>query len=240
MYSFNNLAAGGTGWIADVVVCAVLVLAALVGVKRGFLGMLVGFLSGILTLVLATLLCRPLATGLGSMGLGAKLSAFFTRTFSLDQGAFGQTLAENCESVIKGLSLPSFIKDSLTEAATAALADGQSGTLGAIVADGLTNIALVAIAWIGLFVVLTIVFAILKRFVRIFNKLPLIGAVNKILGAVLSLVVGAAIIVVVMYLFILLSSFLPRGIVDYVQSSAILGWLYNANPLAKILTALFN
>ncbi len=246
MFSLSALNSGATGFIGDGIVILILVISLIVGIKKGFLGLVVGFLAGIVTIVLCTLLCDPLAQAIGGAGLTATLDQSFSNLIKFEDEIFTTPLKslsqEQIANALSSLELPEFLNSAIADLLQAKLADTSIAadvSVKSVIISALTNATLTAIAWCALFVVLSVVFALLKRFVKIFNKIPLIGFVNKLLGGLLGLILAAIMICVIMYLFTLLSSFVPQTAVDYVQSSPVLGWIYNHNPLGQLITAIF-
>ena len=61
MNNLLNSTFNGTTLIADGILILIVALFVLYGVKKGFLGMIVGFLAGIVTIVVCSLLCGPVA-----------------------------------------------------------------------------------------------------------------------------------------------------------------------------------
>lgn len=231
--------------IGDAVVLLIVVLAIIRGIRKGFLGLIVGFLSGIVTIIVASLLCKPVANLIGGWGLRGALSGFFADTFGLSGGTpIKEIAADGASAAIANLNLPlpKFVIDSITAKVVEAIGSSSipaDATLQSIVLDGMVSVSLLAISWILLVLVLGILFFILKRFVKVFNNIPLIGTANKILGALLSVLLALVAICAVTYLFVLISAFLPKGVIDFVNGSPTLSFLYNTNPIGYILTKIF-
>ena len=109
-------------------------------------------------------------------------------------------------------------------------------TIKTVVASGMVNITISAIAWILMFIISSIVMFILRRFVNVFNKIPVIGGINMLLGAVLNLIIGFGIVCIITGLFILISPSMPASVIDYVNNTVILSWFYNNNPIGYVFT----
>ena len=225
-----------SSYIGDIVVVLILLLAVFIGTKRGFL-------SGVVTIVLATLLCRPLATVFGNtFVLSSTFENFFSKTFNFSNELYTKpinSLSEDDISTALGwLKLPSFLSSFILAQINDHSADlGMS--LQSLIVGSLSKTALIAMSWVTLFLFFMIIFTIIKRFIREINKIAIIGAINKALGALLCLIIAAFIISLIMYLFILFSGAMPESTIDYVKNSIVLGWLYDNNPLAWFLQVLF-
>lgn len=231
-------------YIGDIILVLVLAISVGVGIKKGFLGLIVGLLSGIAVLILATLMCAPAASLLAGTGLSGALAGAYEGIIP-DSELFTQPLAEvtsgKITEIVSGLNIPAILQETVVDAINTEIAsiDGGEIVLGVVIIEALVKASLTAIAWISLVILLSIVFFILKRFVRVFNKIPIIGPINKLLGAVTSLVLTAIFVCVLMYLFVLLASVLPGPAVSYVENSILLGWIYDNNPIAMVIVKIF-
>ncbi len=235
-----------TQYIADIVIILLLGLSIFIGYKKGFLGLVVYLLAGVLTLVLSSLLCKPLGVALGNMGLEGALGNAITGIMEPNNAIFTTPIKgiteDQISQALAALNLPAFITTAIANmiheaAAAASIPEGM--TILSVIVDGLVNLALTAIAWLILFVLLTIIFALLKKFIKVFDKIPLIGSLNKWLGALVCLILAAAVLLILMYLFIMLAPAMPVSVVTYVSKSPFLGMLYQYNPLAMLLTKIF-
>lgn len=255
MNIFNLLTESGSfppSLIGDGIIILVLLIFACVGIKKGFLGLIVGFLGFFMVFIVAFLLYKPVSLLILNSSLGASLTNSFEGFFdSITSSASDvvKTLLTSplkdlkdaeIQSILTELNLPDFlistisnmIQDSLSNAEV--LASGI--TIKSVVIESLVNMTVSAIAWIAMFVIASVVMFILRRFVNVFNRIPIIGSANRLLGALLNLIIGFIIVCLITGLFILISPVLPQSVIDYVNSCSILGWLYNNNPIAYIFT----
>lgn len=240
----NLLSFNGTTLIADGILILVVLISVLYGVKKGFLGMIVGFLAGIVTIVACSLLCGPVADLLGNtFGLNDVFNRLFAGLFTGDMMTtpLNQLANEQINAYLAELNLPEFLTTILQEQVLAKLQTAVTDvTLQSVISNALTGLTLNAIAWFGLFIIISIIFFFIKRFIRIFDKMIIIGKINKLLGGILGFVVALFFICVITYLFIMISSFLPENVVSFVKSCTVLGWFYNSNPLAYLITLIFS
>lgn len=243
IYSLANLLSISPTYIGDGIIILILLISVIVGIHKGFLGMIVSLIASIATIVLSSLLCKPFSLLLDST---FNLNEVFTNLFA---GMFtGETFTtpiqglvdDKITELIASLDLPEFITKSIQDLALSkAHVQGGELTLQSIIAEKLSEVALTATSWLILFLLLSIVFFIIKRFVKIFDKIAIIGTINKVLGGVLAFLLALLAICVVMYIFILISSLVPSSAVEYVKECKILGFFYNQNILAQILTRIF-
>ena len=87
------------------------------------------------------------------------------------------------------------------------------------------------ICGVALFIVLKLVFGILKKFFNFVTKDGLLGGLNKLLGAVIGLLEAA-----ILASFVVLIMEMFPGAMEFLNSSIILTWIHNNNPLLLLLS----
>jgi len=190
------------GIVIDVVLIAVIVVFALIGLKKGLLKSVLSLFSWSVCLLIAIITAKYVAGCINGIydfaGLiGDKItkslndvSVFFTHP--VNQFATKEELIGAMPNNINGL-LKQLIKVVFTNTSV----DMQSTeTIGSIVGEGLGGICMIIIAAILVFVVLKIVVKLLSKLFDNIEKTKIIGGVNKILGLALGLVKAALIIVI--------------------------------------------
>ncbi len=236
-----------TNYIGDIIIVAILIIAMMIGMHRGFMAMIVGVVGGLLVLVLASILCAPFANLLnGSFGLGAKLSQAYSKAFDFSAEIYSvpvkELTPEQISEVVGGMGLPQFVVTPVVKYVLEAIASTtlpETATLQILVLDMFGDITVKVISWVILAIVLFIIFAIIKKLAKGINKVPVIGTLNRLLGVILSGVVAAFFICLAMYLFILLGGIISSSVINYVENSFILKWLYENNPFGYLLNLIF-
>lgn len=230
---------------ADVAIILILFIFVFIGIKKGFMSMLLGFLGGIVTLVATSLLCKPFAVFLGeTVGLNQTFLTIFDSIF--DGEVFVTPITELASSTISeqlaGMNLPEFIINLVNQIITDTVSAGVSSslTLQSVLSDVLTDITISSISWFLLYSVFSIIVALLKRFIKIFDKLSLISTLNKCLGGALGLIISLFIVCVTVYVFSVIISFLPPEVAEYVGNTVLLNWIYHNNPLSLIFTMILS
>lgn len=116
------------------------------------------------------------------------------------------------------------------ENAFASLADSAGEVLN-LNPEELADIVLSVIVWIGLGIIVVIVMAILKHFLRKLNRLKFFGLIDKIFGGVYSLAITLA---VLMILGALLGTFVNFGPIEkaaeFCADSYVFKYVFGANP----------
>jgi len=233
-------AVSAPGLILDLVLILIVAVTCFIGAKKGFLGIMVSFFGGIITLVASTLLAAPLSELFASLGLRGVFADLFKDLF--DGEVFTQTLAQlrdsSLDSLFASVSLPGFIEDSLVNMLKERIDVDSTLTAQQVLSEGLAGIAITAISFFVLFIIFSVIVLIVKRYAKALNNVPILGPLNKVLGALVSLIMGAGIVVIVTFPLSVLSGFLPEEFVALIDGSLLFKLLYYYNPIALIATKL--
>lgn len=190
------------GIIYDVIVVLIVVLATIAAVKKGFAYTLVNFAGYIVSLFAAFILSKPIANTICQKLIAPVVSDKLTQSIQ----SAGNDIAAGVDSYVQ--TLPDFAKGlfSFADYSTASGAD-VAGTVASI-SDNVIMPVIVNIVSILLFVILFSVFLFIVHKVADITKfvkhVPLIGFVNKILGAVMGVLKG----LILAYLFFCVISLL--------------------------------
>ena len=190
-------------WIS-IVYLVILVLSILVGIKRGFFKTLINALGGIIVIVVALLLAKPIGNML--FGTGLK-DAIFTpvqswligKNSSMEVVIPVENAAEALKTALGEIGTPAALIETLVNVILPFVPETGSFTPAEVIALGITNYVLIAGAFLVLCIVLFIVLMILKRFLNRLSEIEFIKWIDKTLGGVLGLVVGVCFVCFVSY-----------------------------------------
>lgn len=193
--------------IISLIIIVALIVAIIIGAVKGFLYSLIKFAQVFVVFGAAILLAKPLGDALFNSGLGDKLVTNLTPSIEGMGTMFAAPLtADNkLEYITSGLielNIPSFIADGLAEKIMTFVTLETEETLGAYISQGIVNYSLIAISFLVIALLLTIVFAILKAVAKKINDVPVLGGINRTLGGILS---GAVAYIIVDALLFLIS-----------------------------------
>lgn len=216
-------------YAVDIIIVIVALIITIKCAKRGFVNCIFGFLATILAIVLAFSFAGLAVnvTG-GFFGLGDLLTKTFTETFSSLEG-FDVVIEENMDvaELLEAQSMSAIFAQLIGQNL-----DGAVGrTLGELAGETLGNYATLVICGVALFIVLKLVFGILKKFFNFVTKDGLLGGLNKLLGAVIGLLEAA-----ILASFVVLIMEMFPGAMEFLNSSIILTWIHNNNPLLLLLS----
>ncbi|MBQ3234947.1 MAG: CvpA family protein [Clostridia bacterium] len=223
--------------LIDLIMLGVLLLALLFGAMRGFLGQILSLLGGLAALLLAIFLCKHLAGFIMEKvpAITNAVSGTVNKIFGIEE----IVATGGKEEIIKTLQttkIPSFLHSIV---ANAIVESGAATKLSMV----LTEWALTAISFVAIFIVALIVFLIVKRFFKAIAKLKGVGAVNKILGAILmaaKALLLSVIVIMVMSLFMDMNSLLTPTLDNGEQVNSVFNGLITkimeANFIQNLLT----
>ncbi len=192
----------------DIAVFIILIIALLIGFFKGFMAQILSFLGFFASLVLAIIFCGGLADFVFE-----KVPFITDGVKGMISSMIGSVLGDNLstkEALISALSqtkIPAFLHEIIASAVVDSNFTIQ-------IVDVLTKWALTVICFIALIIVLNIVFALLKKFLRFITELPIINVVDKTLGmafSALKALLWLVIIVSILSLFVNVNQYLvPR------------------------------
>lgn len=184
---------------ADLVLSALLLAMVILGWKRGFLRLFVLSFSLLLALLVTYFFHAQLAELLGSMGLREALSGWMSETLFQDflppvsqemASEEALHLAKDAFSregagAIASLAIPTILKNSLVMGETAAsYARLGVSSLAEYVTASLSELVLKAGAAMVLFAVSYLLLRQISKLLTFMNHVPLLGIINRLLGAV--------------------------------------------------------
>ncbi len=228
MHLLYNLCAGKAGYIADAIVMVVMLLFVFRCAKKGFITCFFGFISTILALFIAVSFAKGAMelTG-GFFGVQELLEEKWIESFSKTAGFTVDISGQDLEALLKTQDLPAILITSVLKNHTGAVPAGT--TLAMIVGETAAQLATTLLTGIVLFIVTKLLLKILKKvFNSISDKIGLLGAINKLLGAVVGLIEILLIISLITSVLMIIPS---EGIANFFNNSILLSYLYDHNPL---------
>lgn len=218
-----------------VLACAAILLIFVIwGWLRGFVKMAFHFLAVGLALVMAAMLCQPLAKVVTAQDSVMDSVKKHTReTLHLEKWE-GVTQIDNAK--IDELELPEIVKKTLREYNTET---GFKMVNAKDVADYIegvvANIVVRAACFIGLFIVLLAIIYLIGFALNLVAKLPLLSTMNKLVGAIIGLFIGA---VVILMFFTTIMAFSNSGFgqacLTEIEKNKVLSTVFNHNILSDI------
>ena len=188
--------------IISIVYVAIIVLFALIGLKRGFFKTLVSFLKGIISFVVSIFLCEPLAKLLTNSTIGANVVIKISDVLNSKGGLFTATITnENKEALLSQalnqIKVPNGLHDFLTSLVV--VPSEGSVTIGEALALSITYYVFIAITFLVLLILVRIAVKLISKMFKSLEQIPFVGILNKLLGTVLNAFIGLVIVCLISY-----------------------------------------
>lgn len=214
------------------------------GWKVGFFSALLSILKWILAAAVALLLYNNLAKWLTRQGVRDTIRSSLEAHFESRAGQEG-----SIAGLIGSLPLPSFLQSHLADSASSSATTSDSllkaaqdtGTVQGFVSTYLAGILINIVCIVGLFIVAMLVLKVLARVLPVFNHVPVLGKINRLLGAVLMLVY-TLFWMDLAFLALTGLSMIPSfkwasTTVEVIESGLLGRWLFDHNFLNAFLTS---
>lgn len=228
-----------TGTIIDIVLVAVIVIALLVGLKKGMVKQLTGLLGGLVALVGSVALVSIIMPPLKEQEFYLSFVDLVTGWFKDDAYSVAIGSAEELSTVLSGvgaLKLLAGLSETLFETMQKMGCYTLGGLLGTIVADLIAEFVI----WLILYIILKFIFKGIRALLLKVAHLPVIRTIDRIFGAIWS--VAMAYIIIVGFLLtaveVVILKFLPDTWVafsDIAVQSRILSFAHESNVLGSLL-----
>ena len=225
-------------WLGDLIVLIFIVVFAIVCAKRGFIDCFFSFVSTILSLVVAFSLAKSvLGWTNGLFGLQGFLDEKLVVAFSKMTGFNEDISAQGVESALQSgnVNVPAILGRLILN--WVGQSDVEAGTtLGMLCGGAVSQLACTLLCGVALYFLTQLILLLLKGILNgIANSITAVEAVNTTLGAIVGIVESVLLVCVVLSVLTLFPSVTISG---YLNTSILLGFLYNHNPLVLLLSAI--
>ena len=223
--------------IIDVIVLIALIIAIIVGAVRGFAKQILGILGLVAAVIIAYFICEPIAEFVKTTfpKIQEAISSWIATVSGL--GDIAQLTPENAEEILNNSEIPVFLHGLVINLVN------ESKILEII--PTLTDLAIKAMTFVVLVIVLLIAFAIFKKLFLWIAKLKFIRPVDKTLGAIFSVLVCVIILIIVFALLLmvaqdftvnLLEPTITEGVTFESLTSKLLGLVLQLPFISNLIT----
>ncbi|MGN1013414.1 MAG: CvpA family protein [Clostridia bacterium] len=204
-------------FVLDLILIALIVLGAISGHKKGLVGVVVGFASLILSIILAFAFQSVVSDALYESGLGKKVKDVAQENM--------QNMLDNGESIDNSF-YGSIISSVTTE-------DEISKA-----AEAVSRFVMKGLSFIAIFLIVRLICYILQMILNIVFNLPILSSINSMGGTA----VGVLSILIKVWIILAIISFISplplfEGINAYIDNTFLVKLLYNNNLLVTIIKA---
>ena len=229
--------------IATIVVIAFLIFFLIFGYIRGFLKIILTTMALVVTIVVAGLLAPTVAGLLESSFIGKnidkRIGTYLEKTID-DPVVNSVDSVQN--AVIDKLPLPKYMREDIRENNTAGeYVELKVTNFTGYLRTRLVTIIVKVIACVLLLIVIYVIIRILLRISGAINKIPIIGGINRIFGAIIGLLEGLLILwCICLIITMFASTKFGMQVVDVINGSKVLKFIYDRNGIAIGINALFH
>ena len=175
-----------------------------IGIVRGFLFSLLSLVGFLIAVVCAFLLSKPVGDALTNSSIGTSMQGsiydwILTKSNYAAYPLSQELAKEMLPEMLNEIGIPNFLNSFIISLILPYIPEVATEPIGQYIAHGVANIALVVISFLVLLIVLSLALLFLKRFAKGVNKIPVVGLVNRLLGAVFGLAMGVVFLIVVSY-----------------------------------------
>lgn len=228
-----------TGTIIDITLVAVVVIALLVGLKKGMVKQLTGLLGGLVALVGSIALVSIIMTPLKEQAFYMTFVDATTDWFADEIYSAPIKSAEDLAVVLSdagALKILASLSEQLFDTMQNMGCSTLGGFLGMFVADLIAEFVL----WLILYIILKFVFKGIRSLLLKVAHLPVIRTIDRVLGALWAVAMAYVIIIGIMLtaIEVVILKFLPdfwTTFSDIAVQSKLLYFLHDANVLGSLL-----
>ncbi len=235
--------------VIDLLLLAIIIVSAAVGVRRGFVRTIMGFVTFLASLLGAWYLTKPVSDWLSETFLAERITdpvaQIIRQLFvpSLDQSEAVPKLFSDMPDTLS--SLLSRFGAAPAEAQTAASGSADAAqAIAAFLAQPAVRAISDALAFLLLFFGITLALSIITAVLNMIFKLPVLSALNRAGGLLLGLIIGALYAWVIAHVLGISAPYLAQVLPDLftettLSDTIIAGWFLRTNPLTLLDFNLF-
>ena len=222
--------------IVDIIIIVIIALSVVIGMIRGFANTIIGFVSIILSILIAFFLCNPVAS-------------LLSKITEIDESIYNKVEAiipmsdTDIQIDINSNSIPETVQNAIDNTMTEAEngINKKKNEIVNSVATSITNNIMSAIAFVGLFALVRLVLLGIMIVTEIAKQQDFIERVDKIMGFLLGLLRGILIVYVALGVLKVCEVMLKSDtIVDNINQSIIGSYIYNHNFMATEIKEISN
>lgn len=214
------------GLILDIIVCVIILLFVLISSKRGFANCIISVFSLIISLILAFVLYKPVASFLEAK---TPIDDNIKSTMQVQLSLALETNNDVSES-----NLPDSIKNYMQSAIDSANRTKEDAIVD--VSNKIATNTMYVISFVGVFIIARIILLLIKLISGVITNVPVIHQLDAIGGALCGLLEGLVIVYVALTVISIASPVInDNQISKYIDDSHITKEIYNNNIVIKNL-----
>ena len=235
--------------LIGIIYIGIVLLFIIIGFARGLIRTLASMFKGIFAVILAVFLSMPVAKLVAPTKVGGFFSDIYENKFFTAE-VYQQVInAENKDEVLSSCieantKLPQFINDYLAKIAGKAVDVGSGDQkVAEVLGYALALYTLTIIAFFLIIIVVRLLLRLLKRINDRINKKRVLGPINRLLGALFSLIIGVFFVCIISYALTFVAG-LNQAFSDWLDKTMKIGedtftlskFIYNHNFIGYVIT----
>lgn len=232
-------------WIVTAIVILFLLFCFFYGFRRGFLKIVLTTLALVVTIVAAGLIAPHLTDWLETTFIGKSVEKSIDSYVDTKIAPKGEAIVNKTkevqEEIIQSLPLPKFLRKDISsknDESEYKLLDVDN--FKEYISTRLSRIVLQAICYILLLIVIYVILRIVLKVVGVIGKIPIIGGINRLLGAILCVIEGIlALWCICLLLTAISGTSVGIAALNVVEESPVLRLIYNNNLLVTLAAKVF-
>ena len=227
--------------IATIAVIIFLLIFLVAGCVRGFLRITLATFSLLITLVLAGALAGPLSNFVETgTAIGPRIQDRIREYVSDQLDGLADTVDDAEDSLISSLPLPASVKQDLIDHNTVAgYLDKGAGSFADYIAVSLTHMVVWLLCYVLLSIVIFLIIRLIMRLSNLLNRVPVLGGVNRLAGAIIGLAEGVLILwVICLIIMMMAGSQFGISCEKVIKDSVFLNFIYEHNYLMAIVNSI--
>lgn len=232
--------------IATIAVIAFLIVFIVIGFCRGFLRIILTTFSLIITLVLVGVITPPVADYIeNGTVMGPRLQTRIETYVNDKLGGISGSAAAAENKFIDSLPITKSMKADLKSGNTLAdYVDNGVSNFAEYIGLKLSSLIIRILCYVLLFILIFLVIRLILRISNLINHIPVLGGINRILGAVIGFAEGVIFLWIICMIIMLMSGTeLGISCQQTIAGSTVLTYIYEHNYLMDIVNSvlgLFN
>ncbi len=221
-------------YLPDILVGAFFLISIFISARRGFIGCVLGIVSSVLAFVLAVSLAGALVDGTGGLfGLEESLTKSFGKTF-LKVDGFGVDVSQTgVKEALEAQKVSSVVSLLVVKVAGKQEQIAAGTTLASLLGQATGSLAARLLAGLVIFIGVKILIGLLKRVLsRVIDKIPVLGGVNRWLGALFGLLYAWIIVSAILAVLALIPG---KAITAFFAKTVFVELLYEHNIVILLL-----
>lgn len=188
--------------LLTIIFLIVILINVISGLVKGFIKELISFFGFFIILAVSFLLSKPLGNlfngWFGGAFSGPIYNSLVGKSAQFAEVMTREAATENLPDMLSAAGIPSFLKfvqEPIIKYVVGCIPETDVElAVGSYVANSVALLACSAIAFVAIAIVMIIIFVIIKKVTKNLNAIPVVGWLNKLLGAILGIAAGIIVV----------------------------------------------